>query len=105
MAREDSRDDEGFNMIAPWSSDLARQLKPLVIEAYGNVCHLCHEGIDLALAGRQPEAFSIDHVLPRKQGGTNSLTNLRPAHLRCNSAKGAKLSAKGRKPTLDARFF
>ena len=41
------------------------------------ICHLC--GI--------PGADSLDHVIPLSRGGTNEMSNLRPAHLACNIAK------------------
>lgn len=39
-----------------------------------------------------PGADSVDHVLPVALGGTNALSNLRPAHLSCNCSRGAKLA-------------
>lgn len=46
-------------------------------EYYGDICYLC---------GR-PGANSIDHIVPVVAGGTNDLTNLRPAHMSCNNRK------------------
>jgi len=34
-----------------------------------------------------PGADSVDHVIPRVQGGTNEDANLRAAHLGCNSGR------------------
>jgi len=36
----------------------------------------------------KPGADTADHVVPVSQGGTSALTNLRPAHLSCNSGRG-----------------
>lgn len=49
--------------------------------------------IDLALEWPNPASASVDHVVPISQLDTNdprlwSLDYLRPAHLRCNSARG-----------------
>lgn len=59
------------------------------ILAASDVCHLCgHPGAD-----------AVDHVEPLALGGTDDLSNLRPAHhtvpcptcgRRCNREKGAK---------------
>lgn len=55
------------------------------------ICWLCGED----------GADSVDHVIPVALGGTNALSNLRPAHhhvpnsrgVRCNMVKGDKLVA------------
>lgn len=44
-----------------------RRIRPLVFQAYGDICHLC---------GR-PGANIVDHVIA---GDDHSLANLRPAH-------------------------
>jgi 5-methylcytosine-specific restriction endonuclease McrA len=35
---------------------------------------------------------SLDHILPRSLGGTHDSSNLRTAHLHCNSMRGADTS-------------
>lgn len=55
----------------------------------GWVCWICNEPVDRdadILDNRYP---SLDHVLPRKHGGTHSPNNLRTAHRQCNSKRGA----------------
>jgi 5-methylcytosine-specific restriction endonuclease McrA len=47
-------------------------------------CGICHEVIDLACKYPDPMSFSIDHIVPRSQGGTHGFNNLQPAHLACN---------------------
>ena len=37
----------------------------------------------------KPGATTADHIIPRALGGSDELSNLRPAHARCNSAAGA----------------
>lgn len=54
-----------------------------------NVCHLCGLGIDPALKHPHPGSLSVDHATSRHHGGTNAPSNLKPAHLGCNSRKGA----------------
>ncbi|MFD6091309.1 HNH endonuclease [Oerskovia sp. NPDC060338] len=62
----------------------------LVMRTYGPRCHLCLRGIRLDLPRRHPDGPSADHLIARKYGGTNDLSNLRPAHTRCNSRRGAR---------------
>lgn len=66
-------------MSRGWGGRKVPALKAQVFAAQGRVCHLCG----------MPGADSIDHVLPRALGGDDGLNNLRPAHSRCNSARGA----------------
>ena len=59
-------------------------------------CWICGQPVDKTLTG--PEGPSVDHVIPRRDGGTNQLDNLRLAHLRCNSARQAGERVKRRRP-------
>lgn len=63
-----------------WGGRKSTEAVALVLATYGDTCHLC----------RQPGATTADHVIPRTLGGDDSLDNLRPAHLSCNAARGAK---------------
>lgn len=38
-----------------------------------------------------PESFVVDHVIPLKRGGTDTLDNKQPAHWTCNRAKGSRI--------------
>lgn len=50
------------------------------------ICWLCGgDGADTA-----------DHVIPRARGGSNAVSNLRPAHASCNYSAGGALSRGGR---------
>lgn len=53
-----------------------------LLAKYGKVCHLCRKPIDGDL--------TWDHVKPLARGGTHTEDNLKPAHRRCNSRKGAR---------------
>lgn len=59
----------------------------------GQRCWLCGEFLDFRLssAGRIP-AVTVDHVVPRSQGGPDAFDNLRLAHGKCN---GDRSSAPG----------
>jgi 5-methylcytosine-specific restriction endonuclease McrA len=58
----------------------ARRMKNLVLSTYGDRCVYCGE-----------EADTIDHYVPIRKGGDNSIANLRPACSACNMAKGDSL--------------
>lgn len=61
-----------------WSGRHAQRMRALVLSEWGDICHLC---------GR-PGADSADHLIPRSKGGPDTLANLRPAHMACNSRRG-----------------
>jgi 5-methylcytosine-specific restriction endonuclease McrA len=71
-------------MGRPWGGRRIRGLRALVIVAYGSTCWLCGKAIV------EGQRWDIDHVMPRSQGGTDDMRNLRPAHARCNRSRGAK---------------
>jgi 5-methylcytosine-specific restriction endonuclease McrA len=48
------------------------------------ICYLCGTHVSFSV-------FSIDHVIPKSKGGTNSLDNLMPAHKECNFKKADKI--------------
>lgn len=50
-------------------------------------------GYCCAYCGSKPERLDPDHVVPLSRGGSNTLTNLLPACLFCNSDKGTHILA------------
>lgn len=50
-------------------------------------CGLCGKPVSRTKRHPDPLAGSIDHIVPIAMGGTNDLTNLQLAHLRCNWEK------------------
>jgi len=64
-----------------WNSTISKKLRPMVIAQWGMHCHLCNRSIE------STDEYSIDHVVPRSQGGTNELSNLRSSHRACNYAR------------------
>lgn len=56
-----------------------RRNRALVL-AKSRVCHLC--GLD--------GADTVDHLVPYADGGTDDISNLKPAHHVCNSRRGKK---------------
>jgi 5-methylcytosine-specific restriction endonuclease McrA len=67
-----------------WAGRRVARLRALVIRLYGPTCWLCGQAIE---AG---QAWHVDHVVPRKAGGSDDVRNLRPAHASCNLKRGAK---------------
>lgn len=51
-------------------------------------CHLCGRKVSKARLWPHPESPSLDHVIPLTRGGMHDPSNVRLAHLRCNTAKG-----------------
>ncbi len=59
------------------------------------MCALCGHPIDKSLPANHPMSWTADHIDPLSDGGAEiALSNLRPAHMRCNSARG---NGKGRR--------
>jgi hypothetical protein len=58
-----------------------------VIAKYGRKCWICRRLIQVKPESLA-ESFSLDHVVPLSLGGWHNLTNVRPAHHRCNSLRG-----------------
>lgn len=76
----------------PW-----RRFRRQVLETYGPICcfgEACRMGdplIDLALEYPHPGYFTVHHLDPLALGGALlNLDRARPAHLRCNTAQGAR---------------
>jgi 5-methylcytosine-specific restriction endonuclease McrA len=57
----------------------------------GAYCGICGEKMNLLCARTDPEGATIDHIVPRAEGGTDSRSNLRLAHKRCNENRGRTL--------------
>jgi 5-methylcytosine-specific restriction endonuclease McrA len=55
-----------------------------MLEEQNGVCYICGRTM-------QENEITVDHVIPRAKGGTDSVQNLKLAHERCNHAKDDKL--------------
>jgi 5-methylcytosine-specific restriction endonuclease McrA len=67
-------------------------------------CWLCGEPIDTKLPPQHPYSATVDHVIPLSLGGPpTSPANLRPAHKRCNSSRGNRLTTKPTPPATASR--
>lgn len=70
--------------MSSWGGRRIARIRALVWRMYGGRCWLC--GAEITAV--QP--WDVDHVLPRSQGGSDELRNLRPAHASCNRSRGAR---------------
>lgn len=53
------------------------------------LCHICGLAFDKDIVHPEHPLFAtIDHVVPKVDGGTDSGSNRKPAHFYCNQAKG-----------------
>jgi 5-methylcytosine-specific restriction endonuclease McrA len=53
-------------------------------------CELCGYLIDKRLRYPEPGSASVDHIIPLSRGGDPAdRSNMRPAHLGCNSRRGS----------------
>ena len=58
-----------------------------VVRTYGSDCVVCQEPIDLDLKRTSRMGLTVDHWIPLSKGGSDDITNLRPAHWICNLKK------------------
>ncbi|MEV0691790.1 HNH endonuclease [Streptomyces sp. NPDC050388] len=86
-------------MAKRWDGRPYRRLTAEV-RRLGDPCWLCGHDIDLTLDPRSPWSFTVDHVTPLSRGGDLlDPANARPAHRRCNSSKGNRVTPRAVGPT------
>lgn len=54
-------------------------------------CGICGQPIEYNAPHLDPGEFTVDHIVPIAQGGTDTLDNKQAAHRRCNIILGASL--------------
>jgi hypothetical protein len=62
----------------------------------GGKCQICEKSIRLDVKWPNPLSMSVDHIVPLSKGGTDEESNVRAAHLGCNSRRGNKLGVQRR---------
>lgn len=60
----------------------------------GNLCHYCDESMGLPKENGKhyPKEITVDHVVPKSQGGSNFLSNLVLACYECNHEYGSQFT-------------
>lgn len=64
-----------------------RRILAFIVARDGTKCGICGKKVDMRLPGGHLKGPSIDHIIPRGDGGTNARANLRLAHMICNSIR------------------
>lgn len=75
-----------------WRRRIQDDQRTVVMRFYGNepACWICGGPIPKDAPEDSDSAFSIDHVIPRSQGGARlGISNLRPAHRLCNIVRSS----------------
>jgi hypothetical protein len=76
-----------------WENQRKGSMRARVYLKNSGVCGICNQHISSSLAYPDPMSLSIDHIIPRSQGGSHKIENLQPAHLLCNANKGDRAQA------------
>lgn len=63
--------------MANMTPQTKRNRRKRVVDTHGLTCWIC--GLPIP-----DDEFTLDHVIPKSEGGTNAEENLRPAHRKCN---------------------
>lgn len=68
----------------------------LIFDRTSGKCHICHSALEFSSYGKD-DGWEVEHSNPRANGGTDRLSNLYPAHVKCNRSKGVKTTASARR--------
>ena len=60
-----------------------------VLETKGLICHICQQPITQSI-GKKADHLAFDYIIPLSQGGTHTLDNLHPCHVKCKPSKGVE---------------
>jgi 5-methylcytosine-specific restriction protein A len=76
------------------STSTWRRLREIVIRRDQNTCQMCGQ-----------QGFHVDHIVPRRLGGTDELSNLQLLCVQCNLSKGGRFFESAKTPmTLPGSF-
>jgi len=76
--------------VKTWRSTTVRDRHRRIIAQSKPPCGICGGAIDYNLPYFHPESFVVDHIIPLKAGGKDTLDNKQAAHRACNRAKSDK---------------
>lgn len=79
--------ESGAYLGGAWRKALLQYL----VDRDGDKCGICKRKVDIALSSGPKgsrKGPSIDHIIPRSQGGEDELANYRLTHWGCNQARG-----------------
>lgn len=75
--RKDKKDRQSRQKKSP-------SIKARIYFRDNGMCQICGDKIDVEEKYPSPFSLSLDHIVPRSQGGTDAHWNLRATHLVCN---------------------
>lgn len=76
-----------MNRLSRRRQELIKWRHALWIRQHGR-CYWCGEIIPHNSTAGHDECLTVDHLIPRSRGGSDSPLNLVAAHLRCNRLRG-----------------
>ncbi len=71
-------------------SSQRKKIRQQIFQRDNYICWLCSESVDISLKDGNPLAPTLDHVIARKDGGKDTVENLRLAHASCNNYRHNK---------------
>lgn len=70
-----------------WGAEATALRRAAIIKRDGPNCWIC------GLPFKPKEKPTLDHVKPKSKGGTHALSNLKIAHMKCNTSRGSNWTA------------
>lgn len=89
LQRRRFRDENGYWPQVGGAAWIDPKMRHELYERDSWSCAICALPVDRGAHWNDDMAPSLDHIRPRSFGGTHDAGNLRTAHRRCNSVRGA----------------
>ena len=84
-------------MTSPYSHPEYQRNRKIILAGTQLTCAICGHG---DIPGQK---WTADHIVPLMAGGDHSLSNLQPAHHRCNSRRGSMDQARANHQKIAGR--